>query len=150
MQVRHRRVECEVGIEAQSRRGAVQHQSPVATKANPVRITNGSHGAEAIKCAAEHDDKHARIAAFGARELRKLGPRKQGAGADQCLAATCQVRASSHCHLLWNSADMNNRASACWRVSARATAWWVSGEIVDASTVSMIRPGSTLPAMRSA
>ena len=80
-----------------------------------MRISNGSHGTEAVKCAAEHDHQHARIAAFGAREFGKLGPRKQGAGADQCLAAARQVRAGSHCHLLWNSADMNSSASACWR-----------------------------------
>ena len=93
VQVRHRRIEREEGIERQRRRPAVEHQRPIAAQADPVGIADRRHGAQPVERAPQHDDEHARIAAFGARQLGHLGPGEQGAGADQRLAAAGQMAA---------------------------------------------------------
>ena len=150
VQVRHRRIEREEAIERQRRRLAVEDEGPISAQADPVGVADGRDRTEPIERASQHDDEHARIAALGAREPGHLAPCEQRAGAEQGLATARQMVAKTHVHLLWHSADMNNSASACWRLSARPTACFTSAETDDAKAVSITSCGSTLPAMRSA
>ena len=87
MQVRHRWIEREEGIERQRRRLTVEQQRAIPAQGDPVGIADRGHGTQPVERAPQHDDEHARIATFGAGELRHLRPGKQGAGADQRLAA---------------------------------------------------------------
>src|SRR5262249_53516391 len=122
----------------------------IAAQADPVGIAHGRDRAEPIERAPQDDHEQARIAALGAREARDLRPRKQGAGAEEHIAAGQHMRGQAHDHPLGKSADMNNSASACWRLSARPTACITSGVTVPPYTLSMIAPGSALSAIRSA
>jgi hypothetical protein len=87
MQVGHRRVEREEGIERQRRRIAAERERVVAAQRDPVRIANRRDRRKPIERAAQHDDQQARIAAFRARQLRQIGPGEQRAGSDEQLAA---------------------------------------------------------------
>ena len=76
MQVRHRGIEREESIERQRRRLAVERQRLVAAQRDPVRIADRRHRREPVERAAQHDHQHARVAAFGTRELRQIAPRR--------------------------------------------------------------------------
>ena len=119
MQVRHRGIEREEGIERQRRRLAVEHQRLVAAQLHPVGIADRRDRREAVERAAQDDGEHARIAPFGARELRQERPGEQHAGSGEQFAACRGMEASWH-HLLWNSGAISASVSACWRLSARA------------------------------
>ena len=80
MQIGHRRIEREKIIELKRRDFAIERQGVVAAQCDPVRIADRRNSSEAIKRAAQHDGQKARVAAFGARELWQIGPRKQRAG----------------------------------------------------------------------
>src|SRR5437764_1452100 len=58
------------------------------------------------------------------------------------------MKSSIHGHLRWNSADISSSATACGRVSARATAWRVSAEASGPSAVSTRSLGSIGAVMR--
>ena len=96
MQVRHRRIEREEGIERQRWRLAIEQQRAIAAQGDPVGIADRRHGTQPVERAPQHDHQHARIATFRTGELRHLRPGKQGAGADQRLAAAGQVKARGH------------------------------------------------------
>jgi hypothetical protein len=113
VQVRHRGIEREERIQRQRGCLAIEHEGAISAQADPVGVADRGHRAQAVESASQHDDEQARIAALRARELGHLSPRKKRAGADQQLAAAGQMAAKTHAHLLWNSADMNNSASAC-------------------------------------
>ena len=87
MQVGHRRVEREEGVERQRRRLAAERERVVTAQRDPVRVAHRRDRREAIERAAQHDDEEARIAAFRARQLRQIGPGEQRAGRDEQLAA---------------------------------------------------------------
>src|SRR5882762_8389413 len=150
VQVRHRGIEREKCIQRQRGCLAVEHQGPISAQADPVGVADRCDRTQSIERAPQHDDEHARIAARRPRKPGHLAPCKQSTGAEQRFATAGQVVAKGHGHLLWNSADMNNSTSACWRVSARPTACITSGETEDPSTVSMTSWGSVRLDTRSA
>ena len=119
VQVRHRRIEREEGVQRQRRRLAVEHQRAVAAQADPVGIADRRDRAQPVERAPQHDDEHARIAAFRPRELRHLAPGEQGCRRRSAPRGGWADGGKGHAHLLWNSADMNSSTSACWRLSAR-------------------------------
>ena len=86
MQVRHRRIEREEIVELERRRLALERQRIVAAQRDPVRIADRRHGGQPIERAAQHDGQKTRIAAFGERELRQIGPGEQRAGSQQQFA----------------------------------------------------------------
>jgi hypothetical protein len=100
VQVRHGGIEREERIERQCRCLAVEHQSAIAAQADPVGVADRRYRAQTIERAPQHDDEQARIAALRARQLWHLRPCEQSTGADQHLAATGQVLAKGHGHLL--------------------------------------------------
>jgi hypothetical protein len=100
MQVRHRRIEREKGIERQRRRPAVQHQRAIAAQGDPVGIANGCDRTQSVERAAQDDDEQARIASLGAGDPRHLAPSEQRTGTDQKLATRRQVIDDAHAHLL--------------------------------------------------
>ena len=87
MQVRHRGIEREERIERQRRRLAVEHERLVAAQLHPVGIADRRDRREPVERAAQHDGEHARIAPFGARELRQERPGEQHAGSAEQFAA---------------------------------------------------------------
>src|ERR1700722_16434204 len=91
-------------------------------------------GGQPIQLAAQdHDDQPGIAAVGGACEFRQIGPGGDRGAAEQQRAArgrecAAAFAATRHCcpwwrfhwpHLLWNSGDINNSASACCRLSAR-------------------------------
>ena len=97
MQVGHRRIEREEGVERQRSRFAVERERAVAAQREPVRIAHRRDRRKPIQRAAQHDDQQARIAALRARNLRQIGPGKQRAGGDEQFAAG---RGMKVCHRL--------------------------------------------------
>ena len=75
---------------------AVEGQRLVAAQLDPVRIADRRDRGEAVERAAQHDDEQARIAAFGERELGRVGPGEQRAGCEQQLAAGGCVEINGH------------------------------------------------------
>src|SRR5262249_5819790 len=138
MQVRHRWIERKEIVERQRRRLAVGSERLVAAQRDPVGIADRRHHGEAVERAAQYHDEHARIAAFGAGELRQMRPGEQHARAEQQLAAGISMEAACHDYLRWNSGDISSRVSACARLSARATVWRVSAEASGPSARSTI------------
>ena len=94
VQVRHRRIEREEGIERQRRRLAVEPERLVAAQPGPVGIADRRDRREPIERAAQHDHQQARIAALRARDFRQIGPGEQRAGGEQQLAAGRSVETS--------------------------------------------------------
>ena len=64
VQVRHRRIEREEGIERQRRRLAVERERLVAAQPHPVRIADRRDRRKPVERAAQHDHQQARIAAL--------------------------------------------------------------------------------------
>ena len=87
VQVRHRGIEREERVERQRRRLAVKQQRLVAAQLHPVGIADRGDGGEPVERAAQDDGEHARVAPFGARELRQERPGKQHAGSDEEFAS---------------------------------------------------------------
>src|SRR4249919_663119 len=128
---------------------AARRQRDRAVQACVVGVADRRDGGEAVERAAQDDDDQARIASVGgACEFREIGPGGERRAAEQKRAARgCKWRptiAAIHRHLLWNSGDINNSASACCRDSARSMVRLVSGDAASAATSSSKSRGSTL------
>ena len=163
MQVRHRRIEREEGIERQRRRLAVERERLVAAQARPnpdrrpapPRPVRRARRAARSPAGADRGPPRARLSAD--RPRRTACPRRAaGAGGSErgdrkSSAHLCRVVAvrRSQCltarHRRWNSGAMNNSASACGRLSARMIVWRVSVEASGASASSNTSLGSACP-----
>src|SRR5262249_8442446 len=82
VQIWHRWIEREEIVELECRCLAVERQRIVAAQRNPIRISNRSHCREPVERTAQHDRKKARVAPFGARELRQIRPGEGGDGGE--------------------------------------------------------------------
>ena len=161
MQVGHRRIEGEEGIERQRRRLAVEGERLVTAQREPVRIAHGRDRCESVERAAQHDHEQAWIAPLRARHPRQIGPGEQRAGGDEqfapgrsvaveCHRLTSFDRSRSRRHRRWNSGAMNISASACGRLSARKMACRVLVEASGASACSNTSRGSASAPRRRA
>ena len=74
MQARHRRVKRKPAVEPQAWRCTVKGQGVLAAQFAPVRVAHRCCNGKPVKRTAQHDREKARVAGFGAREARKLGP----------------------------------------------------------------------------
>ena len=128
MEVRHRRIEREEDCRAAAPRGVPSSVSALSPRSlHPVRIADRRHGGKAVERAAQHDHQQARIAAFGQRHARQMGPGEQHAGGRAAVRGGRERGEFIGHHRLWNSGAISSSASACGRLSARLMVWRVSG-----------------------
>ena len=96
MQVRHRRIEREHGVEREPRRLARKRERLVAAQRDPIRVADRRDRRKPVERTAQHDHQQARIAAFGERNPRQMRPRKQRAGREQQLPSGWSMQVDGH------------------------------------------------------
>src|SRR5207253_8320204 len=106
----------------------VQGQGLVAAQFAPIRVADRRDNGETVETTAQHDREKARVAGFGARDARQIGPCQRRARAEQQGAAGREGEVWAHHHLRRNSGAINSIVSACGLLSARSIAWRVSAE----------------------
>src|SRR5205823_11771625 len=93
-----------------------------------IRVADRRHDGETVETAAQHDCEKTRVAAFGARDARQVGPRQRGTRAKQQGAPGRVGEVWAHDHLRKNSGAINSIVNACGLLSAVAMARRVSAE----------------------
>ena len=122
VQVGHRRIEREEGVERQRRRLAVERERRSPRSSHPVGVADRRHRGEPVEAprstmARKRGSRPSARASFGRNGQANSTPEPS-----EQLAAGRGMEASRHGHLLWNSGAISSNVSACWRLSARATA----------------------------